>query len=184
MGEDLFGELVPQARPSALQAEYLLQHRDCPEPSDIVFSLARAFEIQVRDGWLKGFADYLLDKGIRDYPEVSDFKALLFRGKFQRERLTLEKMREVLDTDSCHLGEYGAKCGNERQKVRTALRSVIEFRNHAAHQGCPIADEEFGEAGKAVFALLDRKEIASCAATTQSPFGAMRGEFEVPEGWD
>ena len=90
----------------------------------------------MRDGWLKGFADYLLEKGIRDYPEVSDFKALLFRGKFQRERLTLEKMREVLDTDSCHLGEYCAKRGSELQKVRTAVRRVIEFRNHAAHQGC------------------------------------------------
>ena len=136
MGGDLFGELVPQAKPSALQAEYLLQHRDCPEPSDIVFTLARAFEIQVRDGWLKGFADHLLEKGIRDYPEEQKYKTLLYQGKFQRERLTLEKMREVLDTDSCHLGEYCAKCGNERQKVRMALRRVIEFRNHAAHQGC------------------------------------------------
>jgi hypothetical protein len=46
-----------------------------------------------------------------------------------------------------------------------------------------IADEEIGEAGKAVFALLDREENAA-AATTQSPFRAMRGEFEVPEDWD
>jgi hypothetical protein len=48
----------------------------------------------------------------------------------------------------------------------------------------PIADEEIGEAGKAVFALLDLEENAARAATTQSPFGAMRGEFELPEGWD
>ena len=48
----------------------------------------------------------------------------------------------------------------------------------------PIADEEMGEAGKAVFALLDREETAARVATTQSPFGAMRGEFEVPEDWD
>lgn len=136
MGGDLFVELVPQARPSALQAEYLLQHRDCPEPSDIVFSLARAFEIQVRDGWLKGFADHLLERGIRDYPEEQKYKTLLYQGKFQGERLTLEKMREVLDTDSCHLGEYCAKRGSELLKVRTALRRVIEFRNRAAHQGC------------------------------------------------
>jgi len=47
-----------------------------------------------------------------------------------------------------------------------------------------IADEEFGEAGRAVFALLDQEENAARAAATQSPFGAMRGEFEVPEGWD
>jgi hypothetical protein len=26
--------------------------------------------------------------------------------------------------------------------------------------------------------------LAAAAATTQSPFGAMRGEFELPEGWD
>jgi hypothetical protein len=48
----------------------------------------------------------------------------------------------------------------------------------------PIADEEIGEAGKAVFALLNQEENAARAATTQSPFGAMRGEFEVPEDWD
>jgi len=86
----------------------------------------------MRDGWLKGFADYLLEKGIRDYPEVSDFKALLFRGKFQRERLTLEKMREVLDTDSCHLGEYCAKRGSELQKVRTAVSFGITRLTRAA----------------------------------------------------
>ncbi len=48
----------------------------------------------------------------------------------------------------------------------------------------PIADEEMGEAGKAVFALLNQEQNAAHAATTQSPFGAMRGEFELPEGWD
>jgi hypothetical protein len=47
-----------------------------------------------------------------------------------------------------------------------------------------IADEEIGEPGKAVFGLLDQEENAARAATTQSPFGAMRGEFEVPEDWD
>ena len=26
--------------------------------------------------------------------------------------------------------------------------------------------------------------LAAATATTQSPFGAMRGEFELPEGWD
>jgi prevent-host-death family protein len=26
--------------------------------------------------------------------------------------------------------------------------------------------------------------LAAAAANTQSPFGAMRGEFELPEGWD
>jgi len=26
--------------------------------------------------------------------------------------------------------------------------------------------------------------LAAAAAATQSPFGAMRGEFELPEGWD
>ena len=41
-----------------------------------------------------------------------------------------------------------------------------------------------GEAGKAVFALLNQEENAARAAATQSPFGAMRGEFEVPEDWD
>ena len=48
----------------------------------------------------------------------------------------------------------------------------------------PIADEEMGETGKAVFALLNQEENAARAAATQSPFGAMRGEFELPEGWD
>jgi hypothetical protein len=89
MGGDLFGELVPQAKPSALQAEFPLQHRDCPEPSDIVFSLARAFEIQVRDGWLKGFADYLLENGVWDYPEDQKYKTVLHHGKFRGEYLTL-----------------------------------------------------------------------------------------------
>lgn len=48
----------------------------------------------------------------------------------------------------------------------------------------PIADEEIGETGKAMFALLDQEENAARAGTTQSPFGAMRGEFELPEDWD
>jgi hypothetical protein len=48
----------------------------------------------------------------------------------------------------------------------------------------PIADEEIGGGGIAVFALLNQEENAARAATTQSPFGAMRGEFEVPEDWD
>ena len=48
----------------------------------------------------------------------------------------------------------------------------------------PIADAEIGEACKAMFALLDQEENAARAATTQSPFGAMRGEFELPEDWD
>jgi hypothetical protein len=135
MGGDLFVELVPQARPSALQAEYLFHRRGCPEPSDIVFSLARAFEIQMKNGWLKGFADYLLEKGIRDDPEVSDFKALLF-PKSQRERPTLGEMKKLVETDSRHLDEYGAKCGNELKKVRTALSRVVDFRNQAGHQGC------------------------------------------------
>jgi prevent-host-death family protein len=26
--------------------------------------------------------------------------------------------------------------------------------------------------------------LAAATAATQSPFGAMRGEFELPEGWD
>jgi prevent-host-death family protein len=26
--------------------------------------------------------------------------------------------------------------------------------------------------------------LAAAAGVTQSPFGAMRGEFELPEGWD
>jgi hypothetical protein len=136
MGGDLFGELVPQAKPSALQAEFPLQHRDCPEPSDIVFSLARAFEIQVRDGWLKGFADYLLENGVWDYPEDQKYKTVLHHGKFCGEYLTLGEMKKLADTNCSRLSEYCAKCGSELQKVRTALRRVIEFRNHAAHQGC------------------------------------------------
>ena len=35
-----------------------------------------------------------------------------------------------------------------------------------------------------MFALLDQEENAARAATTQSPFGAMRGEFELPDDWD
>jgi hypothetical protein len=136
MGGNLFGELVPQARPSALQAEYLFQRWDCPEPSDIVFSLARAFEIQMKDGWLKGFADYLVEKRVWNYPEDQKYKILLYQGKFQKERMTLEKMRDVLETDSGHLDEYCAKRGSELQKVRTALSRVVDFRNQAGHQGC------------------------------------------------
>jgi hypothetical protein len=135
MGGDLFEQLVPQARPSALQAEYLFQHWDCPEPSDIVFTLARAFEIQMRDGWLKGFADYLVGKDILEYPE-GRYQTLLYHGKFQKERLTLEKMREVLDTGSCHLDGYCAKHGSDPQIVRAALGRVISLRNQAGHQGC------------------------------------------------
>jgi hypothetical protein len=136
MGGDLFGQLVPQARPSAIQAEYLLQHRDCPEPSDIVFTLARAFEIQVRDGWLKSFADYLLENGVWDYPEDQKYKTVLHHGTFCGEYLTLGEMKKLADTNCSRLNEYCAKCGSELKKVRTALRRVVEFRNQAAHQGC------------------------------------------------
>ncbi len=50
--------------------------------------------------------------------------------------MTLERMREVLETGSRHLDEYCAKCGSELKKVHTALSRVVDFRNQAGHQGC------------------------------------------------
>ena len=66
---------------------------------------------------------------------------------------------------------------------QTFVAEIMRRARELPFDSGPIADEEIGEAGKAVFALLDREENAA-AATTQSPFRAMRGEFEVPEDWD
>ena len=66
------------------------------------------------------------------------------------------------------------------EKVETRLLSaVVEIIRRARElpfDSGPIADEDIGEAGKAMFALLDQEENAARAA--------MRGEFEVPEDWD
>lgn len=119
MGKSLFGELVPQARPSALQAEYLFQHWDCPEPSDIVFSLARAFEIQMKDGWLKGFADYLLQKGVSDYPDDQKYKTLLYQGKVPK--------------GAHDPGENAGGAGDGISPSRRVLRKVRQRVEEGAH---------------------------------------------------
>ena len=67
---------------------------------------------------------------------------------------------------------------------RTFVVEIMRRARELPIDSGPIADAEIGEAGKAMFSLLDHEENAVRAATTQSPFGAMLGEFEVPEGWD
>ena len=66
---------------------------------------------------------------------------------------------------------------------RTFVVEIMRRARELPFDSGPIADEKIGEAGKAVYALLDPEENAARAGTTQSPFGAMRGEFELPEGW-
>ena len=73
---------------------------------------------------------------VREYPKDSGYKTLLFNGKFRGEHLPLGEMEKVVGIKCPHLDEYCAECGSELQKVRAALRRVIDFRNTAAHKGC------------------------------------------------
>jgi len=59
---------------------------------------------------------------------------------------------------------------------QTFVAEIMRRARELPFDSGPIADEDIGEAGKAMFALLDQEENAARAA--------MRGEFELPEDRD
>lgn len=140
LGDALFNRLSAGTLRSTIAAEYYWL-ANTPDPSIIVFSLAKAFECELRESVFLPFCKKLLASGIRDFPEPGQpvkLPPLMKNGKPLYQ--PLGAMQKLLKHPE--LSRFLEERQIRKDELMEVLREVKPKRDSAAHDGQPVPLED------------------------------------------
>ena len=141
LGVEVYSSLCGDAQLAALDAERRFRDRETLDWNSVTAELAKAFEIQVKQGFVPRLAEFLRQKEITVFPDNE-----LLPGSRDRKRwpiirngralqsLHLGEIEKALGSPLPELQEFGRTHGFDLAALERLIREMSSYRNIAVHE--------------------------------------------------
>lgn len=137
-----FSLLCPGAQNTLIAAEQLSRYRELTDPSVVVVELRKAFELQLKDYFLKLLLNFLRrEKNRRNYPEDAAVSHRLMNGGHLNDRIMLGKIAELLESGRPEVEEFAQKQHVNLRELAETVREVSKQGGDGAHRAGFNRDE-------------------------------------------
>jgi hypothetical protein len=125
--------LCSEAKIAVMAAEIDFNDLGYPSPDSIVFNLAKAFEIQLRQVVLGALTQHLAATGVQDFPPNTKVRGrIVSEGKLVKH-LRLKLIEDVLGSEVGDLGQFCQEYGFDLPGIKQTIAQVRSVRNPSGH---------------------------------------------------
>ena len=145
LGIQVYSSLSDDARTAALEAERRFRDSGTLDWNSVASQYAKAFEIQVKQRFVPSLAQYLEQKGVREFPEDEYLpssnpdrsprkKDAIIRCGRAVPKLPLGMISIALTSERDELRDFCQSLGRDRSSLKKLINGVSLDRNQGAHE--------------------------------------------------